>query len=245
MCLLKSCSSSHFRYIHQKEHGQKQFQLVKTEDDGFTFEHKPFFGETESVKVSLEKLKAWKLHKGQEAEKCEGNEMEELMVHNSAMLKDEIAKAKVQTVLLEACQAHAPAKGSLMFTHGPTAVWACKAIKKGELKLFPSGTVSKIKDGKTKGKLIATYAGQPYSISSFKAVSSFDEKKGVLDAYHWVKSTAEGDEATMVAGLQTIEKVQLPYFTNPKALKAGDQVLVEKPTDDIPAKPTKRPKITK
>jgi hypothetical protein len=44
---------------------------------------------------------------------------------------------------------------------------------------------------KTKGKLIAVFAGKHFAVSSFKAAQDFSVEKGVLDAFHWVKQTAE------------------------------------------------------
>ena len=226
------------RYTNQKEHGPKPFKLVEVEDGGFSFEHKPFFGPDEKVKVPLEELKGWKKYKGQAPEKCDATRAEALMVHNSAALAEELHKAKVQTALLEACKENAPAKGVLVFTHGPSGLWCGKNVKKGELKLFPAGTVSRIKDNKTKGKVVATFAGGSFAISGMKAAADFGEDKGVLDAYYWVKSTPTSEDANMIAGSVTSDKVLLPFLTNSKAVKAGEQLLFAKEQNDDPATDT-------
>ena len=220
------------RYTNQKKHGSKVFKLVAAQDDGFTFEHKPFFGKEEKVKVELIDLKAWELLKGPEPEKCDPSIVQTFLVHNSQSLEDEMQKAKVQLALLQASKNNAIEKDTLVFTCGPSAVWSNKNIKKGELKLFPSGTVSKIKDGKTKGKLIAIHAGNSWAISSFKQVSDFSSPRGVLDPFHWVRNAAETTEVNMASGSQTVDKVQLPYVTNCKALKIGEQLLLQKPAED-------------
>ena len=155
---------------------------------------------------------------GPEPEKCDPSTVETFLVHNSHYVADEMQKAKVQLALLQASQNNAIQKDILVFTSGPTAV-ANKNIKKGDLKLFPAGTVSKIKDGKTKGKLMAIHDGNSWAISSFKAVNDFSSPKGVLDPFYWVKSTTETSEVNMTSGSQIVDKVQLPYVNNCKALK--------------------------
>ena len=206
--------------------------MVAAENEGFTFEHNPFFGHKEKVKVDLIDLRSWKLLKGPEPEKCDPSTVETFLVHNSNYVADDMQKAKVQLALLQASQNNAVQKDTLVFTSGPTAVWANKNIKKGDLKLFPAGTVSKIKDGKTKGKLIAIHEGNSWAISSFKAVNDFSSPKGVLDPFYWVKSTTETSEVNMTSGSQIVDKVQLPYVTNCKALKIGEQLLLQKPAED-------------
>ena len=43
---------------------------------------------------------------------------------------------------------------------------------------------------------------------------------------------AEADEANMEEKTQVFDHVQLPFLTNPKLLKAGEQLVVLKPTED-------------
>ena len=190
------------------------------------------------MKVPLEELKGWKKYKGHDPEKCDAARAEALMVHSSAALAEELHKATVQTVLLQLCKDNAPAKGALIFTHGPSGVWCGKNLKKGELKLFPCGTVSRIKDNKTKGKVIATFAGKNYAISGMKVAADFGEDKGVLDPYYWVKSIPASEDANMAAGSMTSDKVLLPFFTNTKALKPGEQLMIAKEQDDDTADKT-------
>ena len=47
-----------------------------------------------------------------------------------------------------------------------------------------------------------------------------------------MKSSSDPDEVTMVASTQVIDKVQLPLLTNAKALKAGEQLVVLKPSEE-------------
>ena len=54
----------------------------------------------------------------------------------------------------------------------------------------------------------------------------------MLDSFHWVKQPAEAAEANMEETTQVVDHVQLPFLTNPKALKAGEQLVVVKPTED-------------
>lgn len=142
------------RYYNLKPGSSKVYKLDKCEDDGFTFGHSPFFGQKEELKVNFTDLPKWKKHKGATPSMCSAAVVAKLLVHDSAVVDDELAKATVQQVLLETIRKNRVEASSLAFTFGPTAVWAAKALKKGDLKLFPAGTVSRIKGGNTKGKLI-------------------------------------------------------------------------------------------
>lgn len=219
------------RYSNMKVGSSKVFELVKCEDDGFTFVHSPFFGPKEALKVAFEELSKWKKHKGGAPTACSKDMLQKLLVHNSVALQDEMAKCTVQKVLLETCQQHTMDNQTLLFTQNPTGAWAAKNLKKGELKLYPAGTVSKLKQS-PKGKLTALYNGQHFAIASFARANDFDEEKGVMDPFFWVKSSSDPDEVTMVVSTQVIDKVQLPLLTNAKALKAGEQLVVLKPSEE-------------
>ena len=168
------------------------------------------------MKVNFTDLPKWKRHKGATPSICDKVMVAKLLVHDSTAVEDELAKATVQKVLLETVRDNKMEANSLAFTFGPTAVWAAKALKKGEMKSFPAGTVSRIKDGKTKGKLIAVFAGKHFAISNFKAAQDFSEERGVLDAFHWVKQITEADEANLEEKTQVIDHVQLPFSPTPR-----------------------------
>ena len=219
------------RYSNTKVGSSKVFELVKCEDDGFTFVHSPFFGPKEEMKVAFEELSKWKKHKGGTPTACSKDMLQKMLVHNSGALQDEMAKCTVQKVLLETCQRHSVDDQTLPFAQNPTGAWAAKNLRKGELKLYPAGTVSKLKQS-PKGKLTALYNGQHFAIASFAKANDFDEEKGVMDLFFWVKSSSDPDEVTMVASTHLIDKVQVPFLTNAKALKAGEHLVVLKAPEE-------------
>lgn len=177
--------------------------------------------------MDISDLKLWKVFKGQPPEKCESAVATKLLVYNSSNLEEELLKAKVQMQVLEVCKKNGIGADTLTFSNPPSAVWATKNLKKGELKLFPAGIVSKIKDGKVKGKTIASCSGQSFAVSHFKTANDFTEGKNeVLDVYQWVKTTDESEEVNMVKQSHTSERVQLPYLTNSRAVKVGEQLLM-------------------
>ena len=170
-------------------------------------------------------------HKGGAPTACSKDMLQKMLVHKSVALQDEIAKCTVQKMLLEACQQHAVDNQTLLFTQNPHGAWATKNLKKGKLKLYPAGTVSKLKQN-PKGKLTALYNGQHFAIASFARANDFEEEKGVIDPFFWVKSSSDPDEVTMVASTQIIDKVQVPFLTNAKALKAGEQLVFLKASEE-------------
>lgn len=215
------------RYCNSKEHGNKVWLLKEVPEDGFSFVHKPFFGATEFVKVPFDQVKNWKKYKGTAPAMCPDDLAVKLMVRSSKVSQEDLAKSLVQSELLQIAQDNALENGSLLFTVGPTACWAKKAFTKQKaLKLYPSGIVSKVKDEKNLGKVFCQYHGVKYAISSYKSNTEFQAGKGVLDPFFWVKCTDEPEAVNMIlAKEQTDGEVEVPYLTNCKAIKTGDQLL--------------------
>ena len=140
-------------------------------------------------------------------------------------MADDLMKYHVQAVLLKTCAHHQCDGSSLSFTVGPTAVWAMKNLKKGALKLYPAGTVTKIKDHQSKGKLVAMAQGQCFAIAGYKVCTNFTSGKGVLDPFYWVKTTEDEEAVNMVLEQKMHDGVQLPCLTNKEAIKHGEQLL--------------------
>ena len=206
------------------------WSLKEVKDTGFVFVHKPFFEAEEETTVALEDLKQWKKYKGAAPVLCEAEEAKKLVVQNSAFFKSEMHKYLVQSSLLEAVNKNGIDETMLAFTTGPTGVWAKKNLRAKQLKLYPSGTVSKVKDGKIQGKVVATFEGSSFTVSSYRVNTDFAEDKDVLDAFFWVKSNEDEDMVNMqMATANDHLGVVLPYLTNSKAIKAGEQLLALSP----------------
>lgn len=171
-------------------------------------------------------MKNWKKYKGTSPVMCPDDLAVKLMVRSSKMAQDDLAKSVAQCELLQAATDNALENGSVAFTVGPTACWAKKAFTKQKtLKLYPSGTVSKVKDEKTLGKVFCQYQGVKYSLPSYSN-TEFEVGKGVLDPFFWVKCTDEPDAVNMILAKQTTSAgVEVPFLTNCKAIKVGDQLL--------------------
>ena len=73
----------------------------------------------------------------------------------------------------------------------PHCCSGCQGFEERRFEIVPSRCCQQNQRLKTKGKLIAVFAGKHFAISSFKAAQDFSVEKGVLDAFHWVKQTAE------------------------------------------------------
>lgn len=181
-------------------------------------EHQPFFDPIEKITVELPDLKGWKVHKGTEPQMRTDEQCSQWIAHHSPMLQEEMLKAAVQHKLLQLCSGNGVENGALTFTIGPSGVWSKKSFKKGQLKLFPAGTISKMKDAsKHKAKAVVSSSGFQFAVNPFKSNTEFEDGKGVLDAFYWIKATEDLDAVNMVLKEHTEDNVTAPFLTNTKA----------------------------
>ena len=54
-------------------------------------------------------------------------------------------------------------------------------------------------------------------MNPFKSNTEFEDGKGVLDAFYWIKATEDLDAVNMVLKEHTEDNVTAPFLTNTKA----------------------------
>ena len=214
------------RYNNFKVHGNKVFKLMAVTDEGWHMEHHPFFDPIEKVTIDLSDLRGWKQYKGIEPQMCSDEQCWQWLVHKSSVLEEEMVKANVQQTVLQLCAHNGVEKGALGFSLGPTGVWCKKNLKKSQLKLFPGGTLTKIKDiRKCKARAVVSASGCQFAVSPFKSNREFENDKGVLDAFFWIKSTEDLDAVNMQLKEHIEGNVTVPFLTNTRPLKRGEPLL--------------------
>ncbi|CAL1159306.1 unnamed protein product, partial [Cladocopium goreaui] len=169
-------------YTCSKEHGNKIWTFLNSSASKVKFSHQPVFGPAESIEVEFEKLKEWKVCKSAPPEKCHHlKALAHMAVANgSAIVALELRKAHVQKTLLQVCVDQMVGPEDVAFSNRPNLVWSVKKVKKGALKLFPAGTVTKVKDTPVGGKHYIKAFGHHWLVQPFKALTDFKKGEGVL-----------------------------------------------------------------
>ncbi|CAL1171611.1 unnamed protein product [Cladocopium goreaui] len=120
------------------------------------------------------------------------------------------------------------------FSNHPNLVWSVKKVKKGALKLFPAGTVTKVKDTPVGGKHYIKAFGHHWLVQPFKALTDFKKGEGVLAPFWWVKSA--DNEGNMQLAEATVDGCKIPYLVNCTPLGPEEMLVLEKPENASSAK---------
>ena len=233
------CQSISARYTCSKEHGNKIWTFLDSSASKVKFSHQPVFGPAESIEVEFEKLKEWKVCKSAPPEKCHHlKALAHMAVANgSAIVALELQKAHVQKTLLQVCVDQIVGPEDVAFSNHPNLVWSVKKVKKGALKLFPAGTVTKVKDTPVGGKHYIKAFGHHWLVQPFKALTDFKKGEGVLAPFWWVKSA--DNEGNMQLAEATVDGCKIPYLVNCTPLGPEEMLVLEKPENASSAKKQK------
>lgn len=154
------------------------------------------------------------------------------------VLKLELEKAQVQAAVLQCYQEKGLLDSSWLHFTTQHRVLAAKKLKKTDFKIFPVGTVTKIKDERLdkidpKCVVIVSTTGHKYQVMPCRV--DLEKGTGALPAYFWVKAVDEEEDATL-----ELDKVKyhpwlsIPFFKPKKPIDEGMVLSYYKPPEDGP-----------
>ena len=226
-----------FRYMNSKQHGNKMFKLVMAGEKTLKFEHQPLFTAVESIDVEVPGLKDWRLCKAALPERCDPSKVQMHLFQNSAVVTSELQRAHVQKALLGVAMEHGVSEEELAFTSHPNQVYALKKFKKGGLKLYPCGTVSKAKDCNPDKVYIKAF-GENWLVQPFKGLTDFKKDDGVLAPFWWVKPSST-EAFNMIWSEGIVDGCKIPFLSNTSSVAALELLTVEKTKEGPAAKKAK------
>ena len=197
-------------------------------------EHNPLLEPLQEVFVHFGLLLKWRKFKGQAPALCPVGMQEMKMVQESSTALDEYNKAQMQQLLFDNAWNKKVESKDLAFTSFPATVHVRRAFKKvGDLELWPWGTVSKIRSGKSVKKLVhAKGFGCDWLIQPFKALSQADfakmpseEGEGCLCPYFWVRETKDPDAANMQLHVLKKNGSCFPVLRNKRAIEKHEALI--------------------
>ena len=238
------------RYTH-KEHEGLLFELVGIDDAYATFVHLPLFGDKVTKQVGIDDLKARRPTKKEQPKKCTP-EMVALHSPENSSFSWKSRRAKVQHLLLQgyqdSLQGQKSLHESLRFVSPPSGLWASKKIPKGKLKLWPCGSVSKVKDSTTNNNgWVVGLEGVSCSITPFKAFTDFvtptkDKHAHLLVPFFWVKRNKEEGSGNMEVKMMSYNGLKVPTLVNTDQIEASAQLLLEDKVDEVKPSASKKRK---
>ena len=230
-------------YVCTKDYPNQVFQLTGLNIGGATFkEHsvlKPA-SQLQPVACKLEELKKWLEYKGK---------LQKLIAELPAAASPhhllELDKCQIFSDLAQLAAEHQQVPGDLFFTINPMELAAGRDFKKGDLKLVPlTDSVSKI---------VTTPSSRASAVSGGTSVlwilppslTKLDglDTSAIGAPYWWVKPSSEPEAANLVEYKIKIGSNSYQVFTNPKAIKKYDKLMLLKP--DIVEQPLKKAKTSR
>lgn len=202
-----------------KDHDDKVFVFLRVNEDHMVFSHTPLFGVAEEIQVEFTQLKAWKPTKKHPPRLCSTEVASLKIAHNTDAFKAELKKTQLQLILLEAFKdSISELHGSLLFASMPgPALFCSQKLKKGQLVLYPMGTVQSCKGkvfAKLKG-LILEYQQEKFAVQNFKSLTDFHAKaEGMLVPFHYVQSIPLEEDPNMELKTITVKGVKIPVLSN-------------------------------
>ena len=206
------------------------FTLAKCDEKHFVFQHQPLFGDTEQLLVEFANGKSWSVTRAHMPVRCPDPTVDKKLQGQCEVVEMELRRAHVQKVLLECCKESALSSAQLAFSVHPNHVWTTKKVgKKGALKFFPCGTVSKLKGVPAQEKIYIRAYETQWLISPFKALTDFskEEMDGVLAPYWWVKAATEEETPNMQKSEVTVDGCRIPVLMNAGAIGLHEKLLFE------------------
>ena len=217
--------------------------LTKLEDGGATFDHKPLFGDKESILASLDSLKRWKLTKRECPSLCPSSLTIQRLPQNYDLVLKEADKIQANALLKEAYMNNVLKDTDMLgFTAHPSGLVTLKKVKKSQLKLFPLGTCTPVQDKEyekvvEKGKsVVVWFKGVAYQVQPYKSLAKFDpEENGALCPYFWVKAIEGDDQTNMSTTWVDFNGLQIPTLQNEEIV--GPQMFLLKAKEAVPSLP--------
>ena len=130
----------------------------------------------------------------------------------------------------------------------PSGLWASKKIPKGKLKLWPCGSVSKVKDSTTHNNgWVVELEGVSYSITPFKAFTEFvtltkDKHAHLLVPFFWVKRNKEEGSGNMEVNMMSYNGLKVPTLVNTDQIDTSVQLFLEDKVDEVKPSASKKRK---
>ena len=239
------------RYMHP-EHADKVFIFHGLAGDCGKFVYKGLFGGEDTICAPVDEFKKWRVTKAAIPVLCEEALATKHTFGHSPLLLEAEKKSEAEHLLFQIYSENSHDANDLLYCL-PTNVYSKSKVNVGKMRLFPLGTLTKIKDGK-KAAILIEYSGRQYSLSPFTSLKDFSEKLGFrsfclvknscstcpwkqlrdskqesqcLIPFHWVKSSSDEDAVTMELVYKEFHGIKLPHFRNSCKL-APQTLLVQK-----------------
>lgn len=127
--------------------------------------------------------------------------------------------------------------GSLLFMDNHK-VFTAKKINKGALRIFPFGSVQKVKEDSnvTKGfKIFVTVVKSKTSYQVLQPKVDLNKKNGIISTFHWIQVVDEEEKANLCLGEWKYNQwLSIPCLKPKEQLNAGVQLTFCKPGDAKP-----------
>lgn len=218
------------------------FTLESIGEKTCLFKHYPLFDPALEVETEFSELKSWKATKAKQPQLCPDDVAVNLVPQPASVVYKDYLKATVLHLLWEAFIASSTTRG-LQFSLSPTGVYTKVKFNKGTLCLYPLGNVVAVTNDKPKG-LIVKYQNQQFTISNYKAPSSFEaDAKGTLVPFNWVGEGDDPESCNMCQKTVTYRGLTIPilYNSHPVAAKVLLLQSFDEP-DEVEEPPVKKAK---
>ncbi|CAJ1448885.1 unnamed protein product [Effrenium voratum] len=145
-------------------------------------------------------------------------------------MQEECLKACVQHSLWQVYkESKHLAEDDFVFVMNPMGLRSNKDFKANSIKLFPIGSIAKLKDEKHNNVVVkVTGSQQQFVVQAPKAFSWEAEKEsGALVHFFWVKATREGDKVNMQWATHKSNGLQVPILVNKHPIAKHTQLLMD------------------
>lgn len=226
-----------------KDHETQVFQFEAITNTEATFSHSPILGMVKRVQVPLAELYKWKATRSNMPHQMDPTIVKTLLYQANTSAQEECARMEVVQAIHHAIQQYQITEGQVCFAINPQGLYAIQEIKKAKaLRLVPIGQVSKLKP-KQESKAEITHKGHRFGVANWKQYTKPDDQpNGHLDPFWWVKATTEPDDVNMELTTIAQDGIQIPILQNLRAIKAKEQLLFLKPSQDEAAPSGEAPK---
>lgn len=202
-----------------KDHDEKVFAFSSIKEDHMVFSHTPIFGGAEHISVPFSDLKDWRATKRSPPKMCPEEVSSLKVAQNNDIFKMELKKAQLQLILLEAFQDHVgKVHESLVFASMPgPALFTSQKLKKGQLVLYPLGTVQSLKgkDLRKVKNMVLDFQHEKFGLQTFKNINEFDaQAEGMLVPYQFVQYVNDDEDPNMEVKLVNVKGVKIPVLSN-------------------------------
>ena len=222
-------------HLYSKKGSGDIFKLHDMGETEVTFVMQSLFHDGDAVTEAVsfdELLKTFIPYKGKLQTKVSKEAVGKHDVLNHMSIGKDVERASIFEKLIQLGKEHATCEQSLDFYLSPAEVRASKHISPKALKLVPAADMGKItayvaKAGSASGAIV-TGGSVPFSLEQPlkpKHEKPTEWPKGVLTAaYWWVHATTDEAAANIVSVNAKIGNIQIPMFTNTRALNKFDKL---------------------